>query len=154
RALQPGAGRKALALRNGDCELEILPDVAHIDGAILMLLEAGLALAHMPLGGVADEPSVDRGYGGKISLERYTAGGNEALLYIGAGHTLSAENTRRRRHKDAADAELARNFDRMQRARTTEWQQGEAARIMAAFDRYHPDCTHHVGVDDAHDTKG
>src|SRR5262245_63750008 len=99
RALQPSVGRKTLALRERDCELEILPDVAHIDGGVLIFLQAGLALARMPLRGFADEPGVGCRHGCKITLERYAAGGNEALLHIGPGHTLGAEDTRGRRHK-------------------------------------------------------
>ena len=70
RALQPGGGRKPLLLRHRDRQLEVLADVAHVDGDVLALLRAGLALARMPLPGRVDQPREGGGHGREVAVER------------------------------------------------------------------------------------
>ena len=106
-----------------------------------------------PLPGRCEQPREGCRDGRQVAVERHAAAGDEALLQLGGCHALGAQDARRRRHQDAADAELARDLDRMQRARPAERHQREGARIMAALDRDDADGAHHVGVDDAHDAE-
>src|SRR5262249_25808355 len=110
---QPTGVRQRFALRDGDRQLEVLPNVTHVEGNVLRARgPKGLALVE-PLGGSVFQFGTNGRRRRQITLDDGAAASNEALLQNGGGDTLGAQDAWSGWHEDGADANLACNLNGM-----------------------------------------
>ena len=150
RCLQPSRGRKRLGLADRDRQLEVLADIAHVEGDILRGSSAPTsALARIPRRPASCSSAKRAATWRKIAVERRTAGAHEALLQLGGDQPLRAQDARRERHEDAADAELARDVDACSGPAPPNGISVKARGSWPRSTETDADRAHHVGDDDA-----
>src|SRR5262245_1286660 len=89
RVLQPrGRGERA-AIWHRYGQLEILTDVAHVDGDLPSIHRAGIAFARMPLFGRSNQASGRGRHRCQVPVERHTTGCDEAFLELCGRDSLS-----------------------------------------------------------------